>query len=252
MAIPTPIILHHGFMDVLNLRVGKRGVYSFVGLERMLGEAGRPAVLTRVHPTASVQRRAEQLKIKVLEILANYRSGTRVLVVAHSMGGLDTRYMISRLGMEKKVAALLTIATPHRGTAYADYALRNMNRLRVTPLLKMLALDVEGVSDLTIEACARFNEQTPNHPAVRYFSVSSACETSALPPWSRRAHRIIAEIEGPNDGLVSVRSATYAEHLGTWPVSHWALLAKSIRPRRHMAITQRYGQCIDHVLEQIE
>jgi triacylglycerol lipase len=252
MISPIPIILHHGFMDVLNVRVGKCGVYSFMGLERMLSETGRPTVLTRVHPTASVRRRAEQLKTKVIEILENYPAKTRVLVIAHSMGGLDARYMISRLGMEKKVAALLTIATPHRGTAYADYALRNMNRFRVTPLLKILALDVEGVTDLTVEACARFNEKTPNHPAVRYFSVSSACEASALPPWSRRAHRIISEIEGANDGLVSARSATYAEHLGTWPVSHWALLAKNIRPNRSVPIAQRYSQCIDHVLDQIQ
>src|SRR5262249_5187529 len=38
-----------------------------------------------------------------------------VHVFAHSMGGLDARYMISRLGMAKRVLSLTTIATPHRG-----------------------------------------------------------------------------------------------------------------------------------------
>ena len=243
MGHSLPIILHHGFMDVLNLHLGERGVYSFMGIKRQLVEQGQKVFRTRVHPTASIERRAGQLKEQLLKILGDHPAGTRALIVAHSMGGLDARYMISHLGMENKIAALLTISTPHLGTAYADYALRNMRRLRVTPLLKMLGLDIDGLSDLTAEACQRFNERTPDQSDVRYFSISAACEAAALPPWSRRAHRIISEIEGPNDGLVSARSAAYAEHLGTWPVNHWALLSKQLSRQGSAAIAQRYCQC---------
>jgi hypothetical protein len=31
----------------------------------------------------------------------------------------------------------------------------------------------------------------------------------------------VADAEGPNDSLVSVKSSTWAEHLGTWPADHW-------------------------------
>ena len=37
------------------------------------------------------------------------------------MGGLDARYMIGQLGMADRVAALLTVTTPHRGSPYADW-----------------------------------------------------------------------------------------------------------------------------------
>ena len=39
------------------------------------------------------------------------------------MGGLDARYLISKLGYEKKVASLTMIATPNRGSPIAQFAL---------------------------------------------------------------------------------------------------------------------------------
>jgi hypothetical protein len=39
------------------------------------------------------------------------------------MGGLDARYLISKLGYGTKVASLTTISTPHRGSPLADVAL---------------------------------------------------------------------------------------------------------------------------------
>ena len=45
----------------------------------------------------------------------------KVNIIAHSMGGLDSRNFISSMGGHKHVASLTTIGTPHRGTAWADY-----------------------------------------------------------------------------------------------------------------------------------
>ena len=43
--------------------------------------------------------------------------------------GLDSRYMISRLKPPNvKVLSLTTIATPHRGSAFADYMLETLGR----------------------------------------------------------------------------------------------------------------------------
>lgn len=47
----------------------------------------------------------------------------KVNLIAHSMGGLDSRYAISALGYGGKVASLLTMSTPHRGSAVTDMAL---------------------------------------------------------------------------------------------------------------------------------
>jgi triacylglycerol lipase len=247
MLTPSPIILHHGFMDVFNLRIGTRGFYSFQGLHHSLASTGNTPIQTRVHPTASIQRRATQLRQQILQIMRNYPPDSRALILAHSMGGLDARYMITHLDMADKISGLLTISTPHQGTTYADYALRNMTRLGVSRFFKLLNLDFTAVEDLTLASCQRFNESTTNHPAVRYFSISAACQSSDLPPWSRRAHRIIFKNEGPNDGLVSIRSATFGEHLATWPTTHWKLLTKDLRPSRSDAIVQQYQSCLQTI-----
>ena len=47
----------------------------------------------------------------------------KVNIIAHSKGGLDSRYAISKLGMAPFVASLTTINTPHRGCEFADYLL---------------------------------------------------------------------------------------------------------------------------------
>jgi len=64
----------------------------------------------------------------------------------------------------------VTICTPHRGSAYADWCLENLGRkLGGIRLMKLLGLDVRAVRDLTPEYCARFNERYPDAPDVEVF-----------------------------------------------------------------------------------
>lgn len=55
-------------------------------------------------------------------------SETRVHIVAHSMGGLDGRWVIAEGGLADRIDSLTTIATPHRGTSLGNvaYALRGV------------------------------------------------------------------------------------------------------------------------------
>src|SRR3954463_15250142 len=113
----TPIVLHHGLLGFGDIGVGPVKIKYFRGIDRALRERGHDVIVTRVHPTGSIELRARQLKEHVhrnLKLLG--KEGERVIIVGHSMGGLDSRYMIQELGMADQVAALLTITTPHRGS----------------------------------------------------------------------------------------------------------------------------------------
>ena len=92
----------------------------------------------------------------------------RVHIIAHSMGGLDSRYMISRLGMENHVLSLTTIGTPHRGTAFADWGQRRLKRT-VEPFLNFCGIPTDDFVDPTTASCARFNEFDPDALGVRYY-----------------------------------------------------------------------------------
>src|SRR5206468_8061022 len=85
---------------------------------------------------------------------------------------------------------------------------------------RLLKLDVRAAYDLTTDSCERFNEEVPDAPGVRYFSISASRPWHKVAPLFLHSHKIIAAKEGDNDGLVSVASAKWGEHLGTWPADH--------------------------------
>lgn len=75
-------------------------------------------IVAAVPPSGSIEARAARLA----DDIAQKAQGKPVNIIAHSMGGLDSRYMISRLKPGNiEVVSLTTIATPHRGSAFADY-----------------------------------------------------------------------------------------------------------------------------------
>jgi triacylglycerol lipase len=229
-----PIVLHHGLFGYDTVGVGTFRWAYCQGIDKALRKLGAPVIVTKVHPTGGIVRRATELKAAIESGLAELNgdghhngSPAKILLVAHSLGGLDARYMISRLGMADRVAALLTVTTPHRGSPYADWCVRHLGkRLGGFELMDMLGLDVHGIEDLTTEACARFNQDVLDVPGVPYFSVSAAREWPKVAPFVLHSHKVIQECEGDNDGLVSIKSATWGTHLCTWRADHFHTINK--------------------------
>ena len=251
----TPIVLQHGLFGFGDFSIGPLKLSYFNGIDRAIVERGHPLIVSRVHPTGAIATRAAQLKRTILNHLAaQNREHERVVIIAHSMGGLDSRYMIARLGMAQRVAALVTISTPHRGSAYADWCLKHLGeRLGGMKLMHALGLDVQAISDLTMAGCARFNEETADVSEVKYFSVSAARPWNLVPPFFMHAHQVIQETEGANDGLVSVTSAKWGKHLETWPADHLHVINKRLvielkNPTGDM--TPRYMRILDRLAEE--
>jgi triacylglycerol lipase len=218
-----PVVLHHGLFGFGEIHAGPLKLSYFGRIARGIAGMGHPVIISSVHPTAGVATRARQLKetvLRQLEIIG--RPKDKVVIVAHSMGGLDARYMISKLGMDDRVDALLTVTTPHRGSSFADWCVLHFEkRLGAFRLLNSLGMDVRAGNDLTTASCRKFNEEILDAPAVRYFSVSAARPWNLVPPFALPSWRIIHDAEGDNDGLVSVKSSTWGTHLGVWPADHW-------------------------------
>ncbi|CEL06771.1 Putative Triacylglycerol lipase [Aspergillus calidoustus] len=121
--------------------------------------------------------------------------------------------MISRLNPKDfKVLSLTTIATPHRGSAVADYVLGQIGDDRLTQLyylLEKIQIESGAFSQLTREYMENtFNPNTPDVGDVRYFSYGAVMQPRL---WSvfRLSHRLLDQVEGYNDGLVSVASSKW-------------------------------------------
>ncbi|MEA2708301.1 MAG: triacylglycerol lipase [Phycisphaerales bacterium] len=246
-----PIVLHHGLLGSGDIAVGPLKFSYFRNIDRAITERGHPVIVSRVHPTGPIELRARQLKVNILRGLKqhNLPRDSRVLIIAHSMGGLDARHMIAELGMADRVAGLLSITTPHRGSAYADWCVENLGRkLGCARLLNMMGLDLRAISDLTTESCRRFNREVKNVAGVQYFSVSGARPWHRVPPWAMHAHKIVTAAEGDNDCVVSVKSSTWGTHLGVWPADHF----HAINHRLVMEIKQRTGDITPYWMKAIE
>lgn len=148
----------------------------------------------------------------------------KVNIIAHSKGGLDSRYAISACGAAPFVASLTTISTPHRGCIFADYLLekipanvqKSVARKYNAALKKCGDANpdfLSAVQDLTASACTRRNEMLPNHPDVYYQSVGTQmnCASSGRFPLNM-AYPLVRHFDGANDGLVSLESAVWGEH----------------------------------------
>ena len=216
----NPIVLVHGLMGFDRIRLlGMRFCGYFPGVEETLRSAGNRVHVARVSPTRGVAHRAEQLRTFVNRV----SPAEPVHIIAHSMGGLDSRYMIARLDMADRVLSLTTVGTPHRGSSFADWGVRRLRGI-AQPLLRFLRVPDTAFFDLCCAACAAFNADTPDVPGVRYFSVAGRCSLAWLGPQWLLPYSVVRLADGPNDGLVSVRSATWGEHTDVWDGDHLSLI----------------------------
>ena len=118
MKTKYPIVLVHGIVikDFLFIK-------SFGEIDRILRIQGHTVYKANIDGVGSVANNAVQLKNEILKILEK-ENVDKVNVIAHSKGGLDTKYMIEHLGMEDHVASLTTLSTPHKGSHIATNILK--------------------------------------------------------------------------------------------------------------------------------
>ena len=143
----------------------------------------------------------------------------KVNIIAHSKGGVDTRYLISSLGADIKVASLTTVSSPHCGSKTLGGLFR-----RTKPVFRLIALVINGIFRATGDAspdffavCAAlapsnmeaFNRTNPDRPNVYYqhFAAVMSSALSSIP--LSLPYLIIKAWEGENDGIVALSSTRY-------------------------------------------
>jgi len=247
-ALKAPLVLVHGLFGFNRIRFFSAITIAeyFPGIVDSLRAAGNHVLVPTLSPTGGVAQRAQQLK----DFLLRETSGP-VHILAHSMGGLDSRYMISKLGMAERVLSLTTLGTPHRGTTFADWGVSKFEHVvkPAFPALDFLGIPYQAFYDLTTAHCRKFNEEVPNAAHVRYFSVGGKHDGNLLnsllsPEWVI-PYSIVFNSEGPNDGVVSIASAQWGEGLEIWEGDHFSLVNWLHPVAKNRTIfrdpTERYG-----------
>ncbi|KAM7198620.1 triacylglycerol lipase [Rhypophila sp. PSN 637] len=233
-----PIVLAHGLLGFAELKLGGSYLPSiryWRGIKEALTSQNAEVITASVPPSGSIEHRAAKLA-QDIEAQAKGRS---VNIIAHSMGGLDARYMVSKLQPASvDVKSLVTVASPHHGSAFADYLFDEIGPEYLPRLYELweraTGWEPGAFSQLTQKYMVEeFNPSTPDDPSVRYFSYGAMVRNKPplLSPF-RLTHKVITQREGPNDGLVSVESAKWGTYKGTLVgVNHLDLINWSNRLR---------------------
>ncbi|MFW6369107.1 MAG: esterase/lipase family protein [Myxococcota bacterium] len=254
---PYPVVLAHGFF----------GFDSFAGIDFItyfyrvldyLAEAGEHDIfITTVDPFNDSVARGSQLLAQVEDIVTA-TSYEKINLIGHSQGGLDSRYVAHH--RPDLVASVTTFATPHRGTAVADIALRMMSHDRTQEVVDAIVqlagaplwdtVDEEtslaaSLRQLSTEGAAEFNAVHTDSPEVTYFSLTGRsgmhtgwpqCSVGERPDFIRKYDGYLDPVDPmllvtqqilaapfnlrPNDGLVRVEDAYWGRFLGCVPADH--------------------------------
>lgn len=234
MADTYPIVLACGIARFdrvwpvrwLAAHVGE-AMHYFKRIRAALQEAGFSAHHTLVDWAGPLEKRAEELGCEVDSVLA-LTGRAKVHIIAHSMGGLDARWMIAKLGYAAKVCSLTTIGTPHHGSPVADWCVTNRKTTRgIIAWLQRRGLDVTGLYDLTTAASAKRNEALApfeaNNGVIYRTWGGQATFWAAFGPLKPK-YLLLKHVYGEplNDGLVPLRSARWKQEYfqGVLPWDH--------------------------------
>ena len=149
-----PIVLAHGYLGF-----GTLGPLNyFNNVASILKSAGATQVFAPdVPPKGTLQTRSAQLAQAIQQRFPDQQ----VHVIAHSMGGLDARFLIA--GGATNIASLTTLGTPFRGTLAADVAADPATLLRINPAQLVAAI---ARYEIEVALAFPFNVEAQTHFAI--------------------------------------------------------------------------------------
>lgn len=122
LAAHTPVLLVHGLVDNRSIFAVMRRSLRRRGFTSVCSWNYSPLLTDVAHGAHDLGRHIERI--------CRETGHDQVHVVGHSLGGLIARYHVQRQGGDRRIASLVTLGTPHRGSVLAHVA--------PTPLIRQL------------------------------------------------------------------------------------------------------------------
>lgn len=225
-----PFVLVHGLLGFGTIGFRRklqyfRGVMHHLEGNKEVLNGKAKVYVADLDPVDSISSRAIQLRdfiqSRIYDESRDKFRYEKVHVIAHSMGGLDARYMVSNLSldtgdlspMSERVASLTTIGTPHLGTPFADFMERLPVAGRTVQLARLYSISLPALEQLSVRYLVKegYGDRMPDREGVQYYAYAGEVSPLRLFPPLLPSAEIIRRSEegGPNDGLVPVASARF-------------------------------------------
>lgn len=192
-------------------------------IPKIFTEDGNAVYFGGQDSNAIIENNAVVLKNRIEEIIKE-TGAEKLNVIAHSKGGMDMRYAISQLGMDRYVASLTTINTPHNGSKTIDKVFKLPKSLiRFAGLCSDIVLRIQGdkqpnafkvFESFSTQYTKEFNKRNPDAVGVYYQSYACVMKSGISDIFMCLPYLIVKLFEGENDGLITPNSATHGEFRG--------------------------------------
>ena len=149
-----PILFIHGFNRSSDTWYEGNDMYATAY------ENGYETAFIDVYPDRSMWENGALLAQKIKEIYQYF--GEKIVVVAHSKGGLDTQVALVHYGADPYIERMITLATPFYGSQLADLAYSRWGSW----LADILGSKNEATYSLQTGYMNRFRSETDNQPNV--------------------------------------------------------------------------------------
>lgn len=215
-----PVLLVHGMGFRDDKPIGYWG-----RIPKILEAMGCDVFYGNQDSNGDIETNGHFLASRIDEIIGQ-TGAEKINIIAHSKGGLDSRYAISTLGVGTKVASLTTISTPHHGSKTVDFLLRLPDPLVhvvgfCTDLFYRLFGDKKPNSykvfhTFTTAAAAQFNAENPDCEGVLYQSYAFVMKYPFSDILMWLPNLVVKRIEGENDGLLTPAAVQWGEFKGAY------------------------------------
>lgn len=213
-----PILLVHGmgFRDYKKINYWGR-------IPRELEKIGCKIFYGYQDSNASIETNGQIIAKRIDEVIEE-TGADKVNIIAHSKGGLDTRYAISTLKAGTKVASLTTINSPHNGSKTVDLLMKFPQ-----PLVKFAALCTDNwfrllgdqqpesykvFHSFTTSGAKTFNVNNPDEEDVYYQSYAFAMKSPFSDIFMWLPSLVVGIVEGENDGLLTPDAVKWTNFQG--------------------------------------
>jgi len=218
LSLKYPVVLVHGIFAH-----DRGGIIDFWGrIPKILREKNIKVFLGNTDAWGSYESNAELLKAAIDKVIEETNC-EKVNIIAHSKGGIDSRYLIWKYDYGDKVASLTTISTPHHGAEIADliynqkivHSRTAKNALMIYgKLYGDINPDLYNVNyQLTTNKMREFNENIGMDNKVYYQSIYTTMRNSFDDMMFFYSYWYIKILTGDNDGIVSEYSAKWGDNI---------------------------------------
>jgi triacylglycerol lipase len=219
-----PIVLVHGFAfrDLRDANYWGR-------IPNVLIRNGADIYYGNQDAWGTIEHNAQCLKDSILDIVKT-TGCEKVNIIAHSKGGLDSRYMLAKLDMGDYVSSLTTMASPHRGSTVMNIGYKLPDKIYrfianfFDNSFRFLGDEAPDFytagKQLSTYNTKKFNDEVTDVAQVYYQSYTTVMSSIFSDYILSIPYIFLKFAEGENDGLVSIDSAKWGEFKGVFKTNH--------------------------------